>query len=389
MASVIKHVVTLMTDYQKGRLPGILCLAVTAGILAACLWPFDLHPVNKVMRLQNENGLRFQGRGIVFSQEPFKMPGSVSKSDDVTIELLVRPGKGSGSPWGAILTLFDRDQEQFILGQWKANFNIRIPAENSIFRRSYRHLGLVNALPKDATRLITVTSGRDETDIYVDGKLEENAPHYTLLPAGRQLSGYLVLGNSPDGANPWNGDLLGMAIYGRPMNGKEILDHFRSWRTLGRPPLEKGQKLIALYLFDERNGRLIRDRSDAGNHLEVPVSSEPLHKNILLAPWNDRWFSFHYAADIIVNILGFTPFGFFLAAWLRYAKDLPAARVYGLAVLLGFCLSLAIELAQAYIPTRGSQLMDVITNTAGTALGSRVLLKFASRDRAERARRTS
>ena len=73
--------------------------------------------------------------------------------------------------------------------------------------------------------------------------------------------------------------------------------------------------------------------------------------------------------DITVNILGFLPFGFFLSAWLRLVKNLPAPRAYGISILLGFCLSLAIELIQVYLPTRDSSLMDVFSNTMGTAAG--------------------
>ena len=38
-------------------------------------------------------------------------------------------------------------------------------------------------------------------------------------------------------------------------------------------------------------------------------------------------------------------------------------------LLLGVGTSLFIEIVQAYLPERSSQLIDVITNTGGTALG--------------------
>ncbi|HEX9021457.1 MAG TPA: VanZ family protein [Nitrospirota bacterium] len=375
---------------KNSRVPGVMSLMITFGILAACLWPFNFNAGNKVAWLQDEYGIRFYGQGVVFSPAPLKMPDAAAGTGALTIELLVRPGKGSGSEWGSILTWYSQGQEQFIFGQWKTNFNVRVPAVATIAKGSYRHLGIVNSLPANTARLITVASGRDKTDIYVNGKLEESAPHYTLLHDDQGIAGYLVLGTSPPGRDPWNGDVLGMAVYGRLLTDGEIRDHYQAWgkreRTAvlsGHSQLQAGKAArreatdpVALYFFNERSGQAIRDHSGAGNQLQVPARFRPFHKPVLLAPWNDRWLSFGYVVDIILNVLGFVPFGFFLSAWLRYAKDLPAARVYGIAILSGFCLSLGVELTQVYLPTRGSQLMDVVTNTLGTALGAMLLFKY-------------
>ncbi len=58
--------------------------------------------------------------------------------------------------------------------------------------------------------------------------------------------------------------------------------------------------------------------------------------------------------------------------------NLPVRRLYYITILLGFCVSLTIELTQAYLPTRGSSLLDVINNTLGTAIGA-FLLKYGLR----------
>jgi glycopeptide antibiotics resistance protein len=77
---------------------------------------------------------------------------------------------------------------------------------------------------------------------------------------------------------------------------------------------------------------------------------------------------------VLVNIGGFVPLGFFLYAYLSLSErnKLPAL----VTILFGCLLSLTVEIAQAYIPTRDSGMTDVITNTTGTALGV-VLFRFA------------
>ena len=42
----------------------------------------------------------------------------------------------------------------------------------------------------------------------------------------------------------------------------------------------------------------------------------------------------------------------------------------GLAVIVGFGVSLAIEWLQAYLPSRDSSMRDLFANTLGTALGA-------------------
>lgn len=74
--------------------------------------------------------------------------------------------------------------------------------------------------------------------------------------------------------------------------------------------------------------------------------------------------------DIGLNIIGFMPFGFFLAAWLHRTKHLSPGCILGISLFLGFSFSLGLELTQAFLPTRDSSLMDVISNTVGTGIGS-------------------
>jgi glycopeptide antibiotics resistance protein len=117
--------------------------------------------------------------------------------------------------------------------------------------------------------------------------------------------------------------------------------------------------------------------------------------------WDPDWREYKSNwLDLAVNILGFVPFGALLfvqiGKWVlgigRTGFGLPAsgfgtkdglrdqkrenidrirlAAIVFLTVLVGFGVSMAIELLQAYLPSRDSSLRDLVANTAGTLIGA-------------------
>lgn len=372
---------------------GIICLLLVAGILIACLWPFNLHPSNNAEWTMNGNGMTFSDRSIVFSPGPLAIPETASMHGAVTIELYVQPRKESRDTVAYLLTLFDRDQEQFIIGQWITELIIRAQTETIDGHRLTHEIGFGNPLQNNTTHLITITSGKEMTRIYIDGHLAKGFLHFSLIPNAQKLSGQLVLGNSADGNHPWNGSLFRLVIHGRTLSSEEVLyqyhalqqeikrkelpreavtDRLPARRFAGQLTLSRTSP-IAMYLFDERGGQLVRDHAGPGNDLVVPAIFAPLRRTVLGMPNKHFLFSRANLADIAINTAGFMPLGFFLSAWLRLAINLPAPRAHCIALLLGFCLSFAIELAQAYFPARDSSLMDVISNTLGIAAGMLLL----------------
>jgi VanZ family protein len=416
----------MMQRSGKTRLLGFMTIIITVAILLACLWPFDFSPVNKVEWLQQGPGIRFYGRGMVFSPDRLVLRDAFSEDRSVTVELLVRSSRESSTHVASFLTLYDRDRERFMLGQWKKELIVRVPAPNASRGRMYREIGVGNALIRNRTLLVTIASGREATDVYVDGRLEKSFPRFSLLSEVQGVvSGQLVLGNSPEGTHPWRGAFYGLAVYDRVVSSSEALEHYRAWklgeqpeppasawperrqdddarskresavakrvvragsddsrkapRSLGsggadmQGPALQALGPLALYLFDEHDGDRIRDHSGNERHLLVPMTFQPLRREVLRVPSEDQFVSRSNLLDIISNIFGFAPFGLFLAAWLRRRRSFSAPLVFVLVVLSGFCLSLAIELIQAYLPPRASSITDLASNTLGTAIGALVL----------------
>jgi VanZ family protein len=79
--------------------------------------------------------------------------------------------------------------------------------------------------------------------------------------------------------------------------------------------------------------------------------------------------------DFSVNLLAYLPFGFFLAMMLR--SRFPGVQGLLLAVLLGALLSLLMEYAQMYLPSRVSSNSDLLSNSAGALCGALIAAYLA------------
>lgn len=78
-------------------------------------------------------------------------------------------------------------------------------------------------------------------------------------------------------------------------------------------------------------------------------------------------------SDVMINVLAYAPFGFFLA--LIGERRSSAARL-ATGVGIGALVSLAMESAQMFLPTRVASVFDLGANSAGAALGSVAALAF-------------
>lgn len=84
----------------------------------------------------------------------------------------------------------------------------------------------------------------------------------------------------------------------------------------------------------------------------------------LSAPWPERVTRF----DIVVNVLGYLPFGLF-AVLALYPRPRGAAAI-AIAVGAAIVLSGAIEALQTFLPRRVSSKVDLVTNVAGALAGA-------------------
>jgi VanZ family protein len=228
------------------------------------------------------------------------------------------------------------------------------------------HIYLDDVLHQETPAFITITASPQGTAFYVDGVLVKKSSSFAL--SRKDLVGQLVVANSPVANDSWSGDLLGLAIYDRELTATEVLEHSNSWTKNGRPAIPEKGDPVALYLFDERLGSVIHNRAGSAPDLYIPDHYLIVRQTFLEVPWQEYNPGWGYYKDVLINIGGFIPLGFVFCAYLSSALHLKRAQ--STTILLGFTVSLTIEVLQAFIPTRDSGMTDVITNTLGTAIGA-------------------
>jgi hypothetical protein len=313
---------------------------------------------------------------MIFTQlpAPYSLHPTLYTLHPFSIELWLQPITEESSHIGHIFSILDEQgSEAFFVGQWKSHLLL---GKGIHGKKTYREIGIRDVLKKGEKRFVTITSGVDGTNIYVDGILLKSNPRFHLFSMNEKPSGKILLGNSPTGGEYWTGNLLSLAIYDRVLTGEEVFKHFPQHFHGPKKSGEEGP--FSFYLFDEHSGTLAHD-SVGDHHLIIPSRFEVLQKNILVPPWEDFRFTRSYLMDVLTNLLGFIPFGFFFSAYLWMRKPRSIFRFLIISMLIGGCLSLSIELIQVYLPTRSSQLTDVITNTLGTIIGVILFSKIVSR----------
>ena len=79
--------------------------------------------------------------------------------------------------------------------------------------------------------------------------------------------------------------------------------------------------------------------------------------------------NFPFLKDFVINLVGFIPLGFILSATFIELGGTLKKRVILITVVLCFTISLIIEVVQGWMPSRSSQILDLMLNTGGSLIG--------------------
>jgi hypothetical protein len=339
----------------------VICVAVVCVVLALGLWPFH-SPENDVTWQTNRNGLRFGRFSTVISSSTFQTAGAESESSG-SVEVWLQPRR----IWDSCTFLAfytPGNPHQFSLRQFNGGLELQAGIRDVPQPGNTATLYVKNTFRRSGPVFLTITSGIQGTSVYADGVLARTAPHVRL--STQELTGRLVVGDSPGQTDSWSGQLLGLAIYRRELTPTQVLRHYQTWTERGRPEISSDERNLALYLLRERTGSIVHDYAGSGVNLYIPQKYLVVDQIRLEPFWKEFSMSRSYWGAVMKNIVGFIPFGFCFCACLSAHKVRSTALA---AVILGTLVSATIEVLQSYLPTRDSGMTDIFTNTLGTYMG--------------------
>lgn len=349
------------------KMLGLVCVLMVCGLLAAGLSPFNPFPRNEVFWLNEGKGLEFGAHGLVISSDLLS-PSPTEHDSYCSLQIRLQPKRRYVNNSSTILVFYTPDNPvQFRLMQY---------GDELLFRRNYHQaknrfknleIEMESAFTNNEPVSFTITSGPEGAVAYRNG-VRAGASRRMGLSCN-DFAGQLVIGNSPISDNAWQGRLLDLAIYKRELTPQEIS---RDYAAINAGPPLQGlpdlhDNIVARYDFAEGSGKVIHNREGFAPDLQIPAHFRILHKQFLAPPWKEFRPDNGYVNDVAINIAGFIPFGFLLAAYLSWNRQ--GTRAATLTILAGAAISVTIEVLQVFIPSRTSGVTDIITNTLGTALG--------------------
>lgn len=365
-----------LMNSKKNRLKLLvgLLVAIFFGTLFFGLRPKDFTFTNGANWISERPGIRFSKYGIAYT-DPFveSIKEGISELNGFSITIAFKPESFHEDGFNFILSIHNgKNCDQLLVGQWRSYIIVMNGDDYSNRRKTPRVAANIFS-PTPKITFLTVSTSKKGTKVYVSSQLAKtNSDLILKIPKGDKTR--LILGNSVYGKHSWNGEIYGLAFYDYPLNANEALFHSKRWHEDQNLSFAEKGKPAVLYLFDEKRGKKAFDRGEGKLHLEIPPRMHTLEKPILSPPWIGLKLNRNYFIDIIVNIIGFIPLGFILSTTLFKFNVTSEKRVVLMTVASCFILSLTIEIIQAWMPSRSSSMLDLMSNTSGALIGVLIYL---------------
>jgi len=350
------------------RLTG-LSVVVLFVILFFGLRPKDFCFTNSVSWIEDQTGIRFEKYGIAYTDpiKEFRKANGFGENG-FSIEIVLKP-LNYEEGFNFIFALHNgNDRRQLLLGQWRARI-IAMNGDDYDYKRRVKRISINAASRPPAIQLITITTGKTNgTKVYLNGQLVKSKEDLVLhIPYGDKTR--LTLGNSLYGKHSWRGDIYGLALFKHILTAQDAALHFKRWSQDRNFSFSKNGKPFILYCFDEKEGTRVPDHAGGDHYLKMPLRMPILKKGILSSPWKGIKFDKKGIEDILLNLAGFIPLGFVFTTTFGGLGGAPQKKAVYITLFLCLLVSLIIEIAQAWMPSRSSSQLDLMCNVAGSVIG--------------------
>lgn len=356
----------------------ITLLGVVLGTLAVGLYPFNYRPHNGARVLKNGAGLLFYGRGQAVSTDSTRWPPGGHAGQPFTLEVTLEATRAYDARVPHIVSFCDRSGEEiFYLGQWRNHLVLRLLDRDRWSTRVTEEAGTPDLLFPGKKAFLSFVFSDGRVELFADGLPADVYEGFGLIEEmARRPVSTVILGNSAGGDSPWSGEVLSLSLFTRALDAGTVRQYFDGRDTRGADT-RPGE--VVRYGFDEARQQVIPNTAGPGWDLTLPDTLDPVRREFLSLPSADNLEKGWFYEDVVVNLAGFVPLGFLLAAWFAAPGRPCRAGAVLLTLVAGFTVSLLIETGQGFLVTRTSSVSDLALNTLGAGLGALVFAAAAGR----------
>ncbi|HLV33196.1 MAG TPA: VanZ family protein [Chitinispirillaceae bacterium] len=328
-------------------------------ILFVGLFPFNFREKNQACINTSKQLICFKKPSFaLISPIPEKLVQILNKPFTVQIRLKTFSLATRNVPH--IFSIFNNNSDFFTIGQWKSGVLFQF---NDIKTGYKNKFGYKDAFKSEEPVMLTLCCSRNETVLFKNDKIVHRWNKPIVINNLSEAQG-IILGNSSDGTGSWNGQIYEITFYDRFLSQNDITNHYQfqsSYQTNDS-------------LFDDKTDKIFTVSFDKSSSaiLSIPQIFRPPVLSSFTPPWVDFRFNHSYISDVIVNLLGFIPFGALLC-YLLFIRMNSCVKSVAVSGLICAFISFTIEFLQIYLPFRSSQLSDLILNTLGGLIGSVVI----------------
>ncbi len=345
-----------------------LTVVILSVIAVFGLSPKETSYKNNVKWLNSPNGIRFDRYGMAYTDLVPDFEEDMFGKNGFSIEMAFKPESYSEEGFRIILLLHGgNDTDQLLIGQWRSSIIVMNGDDYNHGRRIKRLMVKTNTA-LEQIRFITITTSPLGSKVYFDGKLMGNRKDLVLKMPKDKVR--LTLGNSVYGRHAWEGDIYGMSCYRHKLTGKEAKAHFNEWQQTRSFSFAKKSSPLILYLFEEKADGRIENHGSTNYPLYIPSRIRALKPAFFPLQWNKTKLNYNFLKDSLLNLFGFMPLGIILVATFQRAGGPFRDHPILMTLAVGFTVSFCIEFAQAWMPSRNSDMMDLVLNSLGTWIGA-------------------
>ena len=340
----------------------LLCAVILLITLFFGLKPKGFRFYNQVQWLQDKNAIAFQNIGMAYSRQTL---GAIGISNSLGIIVVLKPYR-TARHLSKIISIIDNQGRELLgLQQWIKGLEIVLwdAGGNRLGK-----VGIGDALSTDSSQWVAITVTRSEMKLFLKKSPGVSRIKRIKLPSNFFAGGRLLLGLSASGRNSWRGEITGLALFKSEVESQQLYEYAKAWDTINSHPEFADNAPAAVFLFNDVRGENIADRSGNGWDLIVPFYPKFFKHEVLSVLPDFNKISRNLVLDIIVNFFGFFPLGVCLY-WAFLTFHFSSNKTIIITVGCAVAVSISIELLQALIPTRASQLIDVFFNGAGAWAG--------------------